>query len=139
MEINLVEFRNQLQASGFQLEEKEVTYQHDGYIENLHQTTNSNYPTYFCPFTRRSFISLLSLKRRAYEYEKEVRYFLIPRDSKGPRSHGKQKSDYRDIQFEWNKIIKGVRIDKYCSLAKLKSLQQACFAAGINPCSVNIQ
>lgn len=106
MEINLVEFRNQLQASGFQVEEKEVTYQHDGYIESLHQATNSNYPSYFRPFTRRSFISLLSLKRRAYEYEKEVRFFLIPRDSKGPRSHGKQKSDYRDIQ------IYGIRLSR---------------------------
>ena len=133
LEINLIEFRKQLQASGFLLEEKEVTYQHDGYIESLHKPGNRNYPLYFQPFTRSNFISLLSLKRRAYEYEKEVRFFLIAKDPQGDRSHGKQKSDYRDIQIEWNKLIKSVRIDKHSSPAELKSLQQACFAAGINP------
>lgn len=93
----------------------------------------SNYPLYFRPFKRRRFISLLSLKRRTYEYEKEVRFFLILEDQQGARSHGKQKSDFRDIQIDWNKLIKRVRVSKFCSDAELKSLQQACFAAGINP------
>lgn len=133
LELNLVEFRKQLQASEFLLEEKVVTYEHDGYIENLHKTANSNYHNYFQPFSRRNFISLLSLKRKAYEYEKEVRFFLIPKNPQGERSHGKQKSDYQDIPIKWAKLIKSVRIDKHCSPAELKSLQQACFAAGINP------
>lgn len=133
LELNLVEFRKQLQASDFLLEEKVVTYEHDGYIENLHKPDDSNYQLYFQPFSRRNFISLLSLKRKAYEYEKEVRFFLIPKDPQGERSHGKQKSDYQDIPIEWTKLIKSARIDKYCSPAELKSLQQACFAAGINP------
>lgn len=125
LELNLVEFRKQLQASDFLLEEKVVTYEHDGYIKNLHKTDNSNYHIYFQSFSRRNFISLLSLKRKAYEYEKEVRFFLIPKDPQGERSHGKQKSDYRDIPIEWAKLIKSARIDKYCSPAELKSLQPA--------------
>lgn len=133
IELDLVEFRKQLQASSFLLEEKVVTYEYDDYIEKLHHPTNINYHLYFDPFTRRSFISLLSLKRKAYEYEKEVRFFLIPKVLQGERSHGKQKSEYRDIPIGWAKLIKSVRIDKHCSQAELKSLQQACFAAGINP------
>lgn len=133
LELNLVEFRKQLQASGLLLEENVVTYEYDGYIEKLHQPTNINYRLYFQPFSRRNFISLLSLKRKAYEYEKEVRFFLIPKDPQGERSHGKQKSDFQDIPIKWAKLIKSVRIDKHCSQAELKSLQQACFAAGINP------
>ena len=133
LELNLVEFRKQLQASDFLLEEKVVTYEHDVYIENLHKPNNRNYHIYFQPFSRRNFISLLSLKRKAYEYEKEVRFFLIPKDPQDERSYGKQKSDYQDIPIEWAKLIKSARIDKHCSPAELKSLQQACFAAGINP------
>ena len=102
-------------------------------ILRTHKTDNSNYHIYFQPFSRRNFISLLSLKRKAYEYEKEVRFFLIPKDPQGERSHGKQKSDCRDIPIEWAKLIKSARIDKHCSKAEIKSLQQACFAAGINP------
>ena len=63
----------------------------------------------------------------------KVCLFLIPKDPQGERSHGKQKSDCRDIPIEWAKLIKSARIDKHCSQAELKSLQQACFAAGINP------
>lgn len=128
-----MEFRKQLHASEFLLEEKVVTYEHDGYIENHYKTDSSNYHIDFQPFSRRNFISLLSLKRKAYEYEKEVRFFLIPKDPQGERSHVKQKSDCRDIPIEWAKLIKSARIDKHCSKAELKSLQQACFAVGINP------
>lgn len=110
-----------------------MTYVNEGYIKNLHKTDNCNYHLYFQPFSRRNFISLLSLKRKAYEYEKEVRFFLIPKDPQGERSHGKQKSNYQYIPIEWAKLIKSARIDKHCSQAELKSLQQACFAAGINP------
>lgn len=136
-EINLVEFRKQLEASDLLVEEREVEYYDEGYIENLHQSTNKNYPIYFKPFTRRNFISLLSLKRDAYEYEKEVRFFLIPKNLEGQRSHGKQRCNYKDISIQWRKIIKSVRIDKHCSIAEVKSLQQACFAAGINPVMKN--
>ena len=132
-EIDLMEFRKQLKESGLSVEEREVIYRHNGYIENLHKSSDKNYSVYFKPFTRRNFLTLLSLKRSAYEYEKEVRFFLIPKIPNGSRSQGKQKSDYKDISIKWNKLIKSVRIDKHCSMAEVKSLQQACFAAGINP------
>ena len=133
LEIDIAEFRNQLDASGLQLEERKVVYCYDKYIEGLHQPADKNYSTYFKPFTRDRFIALLALKRKAYEYEKEVRFFLIPRDRMGERSHGKQRSDYKDISIDFSKVIKSVRVDKHCSPMELKSLQQACFAAGINP------
>ena len=133
IEINLVEFRKQLCASRYLLEEREVEYLHESLIDTIHKPKDKRYSLYFSPFTFQKFISLLTLKRDAYTYEKEVRFFLVPKIATGTRSFGKKKSDYVDININWSKLIKNVRVDKHCSDAELKSLQQACFAAGINP------
>jgi hypothetical protein len=133
VEINLAEFRNQLCASGYSVEERKVEYIYESLLDDIHKQQSPSYAKYFKPFSIRNFVSLLSLKRDAYAYEEEVRFFLIPKITNGNRSFGKKKSDYVDIKLDWSKIIKYVRVDKHCSDVELKSLQQACFAAGINP------
>ena len=63
----------------------------------------------------------------------KVCLFLIPKDPQGKRSHGKQKSNYRDIPIEWAKVIKSARINKHCSPAELKSLQHAAQHTRVKP------
>ena len=133
VEINLSEFRNQLNASGYSMEEREVEYVYESLLNDIHKPQSPRYAKYFKPFSIQNFVSLLTLKRDAYAYEKEVRFFLIPKNTSGNRSYGKKKSDYVDIKLDWSKIIINVRVDKHCSDVELKSLQEACFAAGINP------
>ena len=78
-----------------------------------------------------SYLRLLSLKRDAYTYEKELRLFIIPHNGK-QRNKGK-KAQFMDVKIDWKNIIKKVRVDKKCSDAELVSIQRACLTIGINP------
>jgi len=90
------------------------------------------------PFSLNKFISLLSLKRDAYEYENEIRIFAIPLKKTYMRNIRKQ-AEYIDFKISWKDVIRRGRIDKSCSEAEIISIQQACFQAGINPLFKNSQ
>jgi hypothetical protein len=131
LELDIVELRKQLRASGFRFEEMPVEYKNEKVILNLHKKGAPSYNEYFSSFTLDSFLRLLSLKREAYEYEKELRLFIIPKNG-GNRNKSK-KAQHKDIQIDWSNVISKVRVDKKCSDAELVSIQRACFSVGINP------
>lgn len=131
LELNIVELRKQLRACGFQFEEMTIIYKPENVILNLHKKRKSFYKTYFNSFTLDSFLTLLSLKREAYTYEKELRLFIIPHN--GRRRNKGKKAEFKDIKINWNNIIRRVRVDKKCSNAELLAIQRACFSVGINP------
>ena len=131
LELDIVELRKQLRASGLRFEEKLIVYKPENIIMNLHKKRKPYYKKYFCPFTLDSFLNLLSLKRDAYTYEQELRLFVIPTNG-GTRNNCK-KAQYRDLKIKWSDIISKVRIDKNCSDAELVSIQRACISVGINP------
>lgn len=131
LELDTVELRKQLRATGYQFEEKSIEYIPENVILDLHKKRKPYYKKYFTPFTLDSYLRLLSLKRNAYAYEKELRLFIIPHNGK-LRNKGK-KAQAMDIKIEWKNVIKRVRVDKKCSDAELASIQRACFSVGINP------
>lgn len=131
LELDVVELRNELRKSGMRIDEKDVVYKNENYILELHKHSSAGYQYYFSKFSYENFLSLLTLKRDAYNYEQEVRFFALPNDYKS--RNNRSKSEYYDIPIEWNKVIKKVRIDHSCSNAELVSIQQACFSVGINP------
>lgn len=131
LELDIVELRKQLRASGFRFEEKAVTYENETVILDLHKKRKRYYNKYFGFFTLDKFLRLLSLKRDAYTYEQELRLFIIP-DNAGKRN-GYKKAEYRDLPIRWKDVITKVRVDKNCTPAELVSIQRACFSVGINP------
>ncbi len=131
LELDIVELRKQLRASKFRFEEKLIDYEPENIILNLHKKRNKYYKKYFSAFTLDSFLNLLSLKRDAYSYEKELRLFVIPEN--GGKRNICKKAQYEDLDIKWRDVISKVRIDKKCSDAELVSIQRACISAGINP------
>ena len=132
LELNIDKLRTELISNGLRIAEMPVEYKDEKYILNLHnQEKNDDYTKYFTSFSFEKFLKLLTLKRDAYSYEREVRLFAIPKIN-APRSTG-STSLYKDLAIDWSKVIRKVRIDKDCTDAELISVQQACFSAGINP------
>ena len=134
LELDVRKLRDELDKSKTQYEfvEKRVNYAHENYILNLHDRKKPGYQNYFNPFSINAFINLLSLKRDAYEYEDEVRFFAIPREKTFDRNRRKKASVIK-LPVLWKNVIRRVRIDKSCSEAEIISIRQACFYAGINP------
>lgn len=131
LELDIVELRKQLRASGLRFEEKIIIYEPENVIMDLHKKRKPHYKKYFGSFTLKSFLDLLSLKRDAYTYEQELRLFIIPKN--GGRRNTHKKAQYQDLIIDWSSIIIKARIDKKCSDAELVSMQRACLSIGINP------
>lgn len=109
-----------------------MNYQPEQVILDLHLKRSSRYTEYFTVFSLEKFISLLSLKRDAFQYENEIRLFAIPQNRSLARSLN-SKALHHDITMDWKSVINGIRIDKQCSDAELSAIQNACFFAHINP------
>lgn len=131
LELDIVELRKQIKASGFLFEEKGIEYISEEVIKDLHKKKSPYYKEYFSSFTLNSFLKLLSLKRDAYTYEDELRLFVIP--TNGGKRNRFKKAEFRDLKINWSNVILKVRIDKNCSDAELVSIQRACHYVGINP------
>ncbi|MBR3652687.1 MAG: hypothetical protein IKN60_01890 [Bacteroidales bacterium] len=130
LELDIVEMLYQLQLSNFSIYEKSIQYKRDQYIDTLHKNTAPDYPIYFHGFGFDSFLNLLSLKRDAYSYENELRFFAVPevlepRSTKDGRGH--------DFDFAWKDVVKSIRIDSSCSDSELYAFRHSCWAAGIDP------
>lgn len=132
LELDITGFRHQLRNNNYHVEERSMEYTSEDYILNLHKRSSKYYSRYFTPFTSESYLKLLTLKRDAYQYENEIRLFIIPSEN-GEREIEQKKATFIDISIEWDKIIKSVRVDKKCSQAELISIIQACHYANINP------
>lgn len=61
-----------------------VNYGHDKYIiDTLHTLENSKYEHFFSQFDLEKYLNLLLIKRKDFEYEKEIRVFIVPDDQEG--------------------------------------------------------
>lgn len=121
LEINVVKLRNQIESSGMKIVEKKVVYMPESKIRDTHKRGSELYGKYFSEFNIHRFLELLSIKRNAYDYEKEVRMFVIP-DLFAKRDVRKGKGDHYDIRISWKDVINKIRIDKNCPEAELQSL-----------------
>lgn len=135
LELDIVELRKQLKNSGYRFEEKLVVYRPENVIIDLHKKRKSYYKQYFGAFTLDAFLNLLSLKREAYTYEQELRFFIIPGNCASRNTY--KKAQCKDVRINWKQVIIKVRVDKKCSPAELVSIQSACYSVGINPVIIN--
>lgn len=49
-------------------------------IDNLYSLSSPHYHNYFQKFNDEQYVKVMSLKRKAFSYENEVRFFIIPSD-----------------------------------------------------------
>ena len=104
----------------------------DQEINTLDAPVGAYYDTFFDCFNTDSFLKLLLIKRKAYEYEKETRLFIVPDDFQEiDRSVRSRKGDVMNVVVNWKDIIKEIRIDKKCSEAEMETIKYACEHAGI--------
>lgn len=115
LELDIIELRKQLRASGLHFEEKLIEYESENKIMNLHKKRKPYYKDYFSSFTLNSFLRLLSLKREAYSYEEELRLFVIPKTN-GKRNKCK-KAQHQDLK------INGVILSPKCVLTRSALMQ----------------
>lgn len=105
----------------------------DEEIDNeIHSANGAYYHTFFDGFDREKFLKLLLIKRKAYEYEKETRLFIVP-DAFSPINTRTRKGKGETIQVvvDWKDIIEEIRIDKKCSDGEKASIKYALEKAGI--------
>lgn len=131
IELDLVELLHQLFSTGYKIYERRVDYMEETKLIHLHEASSRRHAEYFSGFNFNLFLNLLALKRDAYTYENEVRYFAIQQTPE-VRSLGR-KVAHADLPMDWSKIIKRIRIDKNCSLSELVALRHSCWSCGINP------
>lgn len=107
-----------------------VDYKKRAEIEHIHLSDDSNgkpnesYKTYFSNFTLDNYISLLLLKRTAFEHEQEVRIFIIyDNDKLSKKASNKDKAGHKDVSFDWLNALEGVKVDKECEQIEIDLLQ----------------
>ena len=130
--INQVALRNQLMENlkDCTIVEGSVHYLSTYEIETYHLSTdkdgnlNNEYLKRFSNFTLENYISLLLLKRTAFEHEQEVRIFIIYNEDKnGRKSKTKEKAKHKDISLDWLSFLEGIKVDPKCSDIEIKLLQ----------------
>ena len=105
----------------------------DQEIDKLNTPSGAYYDTFFDKFDTQSFLKLLLIKRRAYEYEKETRLFFVPKNFESiNRATRSGKGDVLNVKVNWQDIIEEIRIDKNCSEAELETIKHVCKEAKIN-------
>lgn len=130
LEINTEVFLDKLLESGYRIFERRVKYLDEYQIQTLHKETSNRHVDYFGGFNFNMFLNLLALKRDAYGYENEVRFFAL--DQKPlPRSTGK-KAECINIKMDWANVIRSIRIDSKCSDSELIAMRYSCASNGID-------
>ena len=133
-EIDLERFRDALseyaESNQFDVYESRMNYSlSDEEIKNLHTKTSPYYSELFENFDLSSYSTLLSIKRKAFSYEKELRYFLIP---KGERWMDKEIF----IELPLSHFITDVKIAEDATSTELKILKSYCEKLQINTDSI---
>lgn len=110
----------------YEIYEGAVSYDYSDYqIDGIHLKKSSLYNQYFNNFHKENYLSLLLIKRPAFKYEEEYRFFIIP----GTQSKLKP---YIDINVPWKDIIKEIRVDERCSDVEIEAFKEFCRKYGIN-------
>ena len=132
LELDSAKLLDQLFKSDCKIYERRMDYKDEYFIMNIHETSNKNHAEYFGDFDLNLYLNLLALKRDAYTYENEVRYFAIEQSLES-RSRGKMNPYHKDLKMRWDDVIKSIRVDKNCSDSELIALRYSCWSCGIDP------
>lgn len=125
--------RDNAKVKGVQCDvyEGEVSYKFSEYeILRFHETSSPFHAFFFNSFNLNHFIGLLLYKRPAYEYEKEVRYFMVPTTHE-QRQNQTNKVEKLYVDLDWGELIQMIRYDKNCSDSEIQALKTICERKGI--------
>jgi hypothetical protein len=92
-------------------------------IDNLHKHGEKGHDEYFTDFSESKYLNLLLIKRQAFEYEGEIRYFLIPNKP--------FTADRIFIPFNCVKSILEILVDRNCSDFEMELITDTCKNAGL--------
>lgn len=99
-------------------------------ILELHERSSKWYNIFFKSFNLEKFIALHLLKRPAFAYEEEMRFFMVP-EAIQTRNKNARKADKLFVKVPWANLIKEIRIDKKCSESEILALRAVCEDKGI--------
>lgn len=136
--INLKKLRkvlNTFAGVAYDIYEAPLFYKPDYEISRIHYKTingnpNPTYDLFFTGFSRKKFLSLLSLKRDAFMYEKEMRYFIVPKDQAAV-------TDNLFVNIQLSSIVEGVMITDDCPVVYEHQLRAALEDNGMD--DINIE
>lgn len=112
----------------YKLYEGIVTYKDEYFINSLHSKDHNSSHLFFDHFSLEKYLSLLLLKRNAFEHEQEVRFFLLPDNQSNPLKKGDIPPI--DIPINWSKVLVGIRIDSNCTQFEKNLLKEELFTKG---------
>ena len=105
-----------------------VNYNLSNYLLNmLHLRGKPYHSEVFSDFSLGSYLSLLLLKRKAFEYEKELRFMLVNSDTHKQKDHV-----YLDLPIRWQDIIKMIFVDDNCTEEEFLEFSNFCKSNGIS-------
>lgn len=130
--INKAKFRKLLDLyardNNCKIYEGPMDYSHTDYIINtLHLTSNKKHSLIFnSHFNLDNYLSLLLLKRQAFYYENEYRFFIIPQ-----KNRKKKAKDIIYPYIEWPMVVEEIHIDHQCSKIEMDILHYYCKKYGL--------
>lgn len=77
----------------------------DNEIMNIDNVDSKYYNLFFSNFKLDNYLSLLRIKRAAFYYENEYRFFVIP------QNQDTVKEDHLDVPINWEGVIKEIKIE----------------------------
>jgi len=90
----------------------------DSIIDNLHLRDKEHYNDYFKNFDLEKYLNLLLIKRKAFDYEHEIRYFLV--------NNTEETSKTLFISFNNLDLIEEIWYDKDCSEYEINHIKTIC-------------
>ncbi len=117
-----------------------VTYKDKGFINKLHRPDDKGKldNAYFGNFNFTKYLKLLMLKRNAYQYEDEIRMFLVPRE-------GVTIKDYLVVPIpstcpadmpnskKWGRVVDKIILDPNSKESELKDYYKRLLNLGVDP------
>ncbi len=96
-------------------------------IDELHKKTNPEYDHFFTNFSDEKFMDLLLIKRKAFEYESEIRLFMIPRERDQIFTTPEIKVLHSNtVAFDkkiLRELIKQINVDPSCSKIEYEMIE----------------
>ena len=123
--INVTNLRKELlKDKDVKYYEGDVAYLSEWSIKNIHNPRKDSYRVFFEPnLTLEKYINLLLLKREAFSYEGERRFFRIPNDKCITNT---------DVKIDWNTILEEIKLSADITELEKYLFEEVCKSRGID-------
>lgn len=77
----------------------------DNDISHLHEKNSKNFSSLFGDFELKNYLNLLRIKRKAFEYENEYRFFVVP------QNQNSVTDEYIYVPIDWMDIVREISVE----------------------------